>query len=174
MINWNRRKYSQQDFEEAVRESFSWFEVARRLGLHTGGGGIFQTLKKTAAALETDFSHFTGSGWNKGDKFGLAARNTIPLEDILIKGSTYNNTGNLKKRLISSGLLVEECSAPFCPMNGRSLNPWTGESVPLKLALDHINGVRDDNRIENLRLLCYHCHGLTETFCGKNRNNRPA
>lgn len=30
--------------------------------------------------------------------------------------------------------------------------------------------MRTDNRIENLRLLCYHCHGETDTWCGKNKS----
>ena len=36
------------------------------------------------------------------------------------------------------------------------------------LTLDHINGVNDDNRIENLRILCNNCHSQTDTFTGRN------
>lgn len=45
----------------------------------------------------------------------------------------------------------------------------TGEwnSKKLVLQLDHINGIHNDNRIENLRLLCPNCHSQTDTFCGK-------
>jgi len=44
---------------------------------------------------------------------------------------------------------------------------WQGR--PLVLHLDHINGVHDDNRLENLRLLCPNCHSLTDTFCNRRR-----
>jgi len=38
----------------------------------------------------------------------------------------------------------------------------------LVLTLDHINGVNDDHRLHNLRLLCPNCHSQTPTFGGKN------
>ena len=42
------------------------------------------------------------------------------------------------------------------------INEWQGK--PLTLHLDHINGINNDNRIENLRLLCPNCHSQTETY----------
>jgi len=38
---------------------------------------------------------------------------------------------------------------------------------PLSLHLDHINGINDDNRLDNLRFLCPNCHSQTETYGGK-------
>lgn len=35
------------------------------------------------------------------------------------------------------------------------------------LQLDHINGDHNDNRLENLRILCPNCHTQTETFANK-------
>ena len=48
----------------------------------------------------------------------------------------------------------------------------TGEwlNQPLVLQLDHINGIHDDNRLENLRFLWPNCHSITETYAGKNKN----
>ena len=37
--------------------------------------------------------------------------------------------------------------------------------------LDHINGINDDNRLENLRFLCPNCHSLTDTYCGKSNKS---
>ncbi|MDQ2865095.1 MAG: hypothetical protein M3R51_02605 [Candidatus Eremiobacteraeota bacterium] len=38
--------------------------------------------------------------------------------------------------------------------------------------LDHINGVRVDHRLENLRMLCPNCHSQTETYGAKNLKYR--
>ena len=41
----------------------------------------------------------------------------------------------------------------------------------LTLQLDHINGINNDNRKENLRFLCPNCHSQTDTFAGRNLKN---
>jgi hypothetical protein len=40
----------------------------------------------------------------------------------------------------------------------------------MSLILDHINGVYNDNRIENLRIVCPNCNATLPTHCGKNMN----
>jgi predicted HNH restriction endonuclease len=47
---------------------------------------------------------------------------------------------------------------------------WRGRLAPLHL--DHRNGDRTDNRVENLRLLCPNCHAQTDTYCGRNIRRR--
>lgn len=46
------------------------------------------------------------------------------------------------------------------------LRTAVGRAIPLEL--DHVNGDRTDNRLENLRLLCPNCHALTPTYRGRN------
>ena len=45
---------------------------------------------------------------------------------------------------------------------------WRG--TPMSMILDHINGVRDDHRLENLRMVCPNCAATLDTHCG--RRNR--
>ncbi|MSO41100.1 MAG: hypothetical protein EXQ70_04275 [Solirubrobacterales bacterium] len=47
---------------------------------------------------------------------------------------------------------------------------WRGSRIGL--ILDHVNGVRDDNRLENLRIVCPNCAATLETHCGR-RNRVP-
>jgi uncharacterized C2H2 Zn-finger protein len=44
----------------------------------------------------------------------------------------------------------------------------------MSLILDHVNGVRDDHRLENLRILCPNCNATLDTHCGRNTpRDRP-
>lgn len=42
---------------------------------------------------------------------------------------------------------------------------WRGKRIGL--ILDHINGVRDDHRLENLRIVCPNCAASLDTHCGR-------
>jgi 5-methylcytosine-specific restriction endonuclease McrA len=81
-------------------------------------------------------------------------------EDVFTVGSIVSGAW-LKKRLLRAGLLGAKCSITEC-----GLSTWLGR--PIALHLDHINGDRRDNRVENLRLLCPNCHSQTDTYAGRN------
>lgn len=53
---------------------------------------------------------------------------------------------------------------PVCELCGQD-EIWHGRRM--SLILDHVNGVRDGNRIENLNIVCPNCAATLPTHCGK-------
>ena len=71
----------------------------------------------------------------------------------------------IRRRIIKEYLIEYKCA--ICGNDGY----WCDSKVELQL--DHINGIANDNRLENLRFLCPNCHSQTDTYCGKNLKNSP-
>jgi hypothetical protein len=83
----------------------------------------------------------------------------VPLREALVENSTYPR-GKLKRRLLASGL-----KEPRCELCGQD-EMWHGK--PMSLVLDHINGVSNDHRLTNLRMVCPNCAATLDTHCGRN------
>lgn len=151
-----RRLSSCRDEEviEAVRGSRSLAQVLAILGLQAGGNQSRLIVRIRQLLLDT--SHFSGQAWRRGDSTPTVP--SRPLDEILVDGRLLT-TSTLRKRLIEEHLKPNHCE--------RCLREdWNG--LPIPLELDHVNGKRDDNRLDNLRILCPNCHAQTETYRGKN------
>jgi hypothetical protein len=153
----DRRTWTDEDLRAAVAEATSIAGVIRALDL-TIGGSMYLRIREAIEALDLDTSHFTGQAWLRDRSNPYTRRR--PLREVLVEGSTYYKTHHLKLRLVREGLKRWQCER--CQRTR-----WNGQRIPLQL--DHINGDRTDNRLENLRLLCPNCHAQTETWCGRNR-----
>lgn len=153
------RRWSEAQLREAVERSTSIAMVARMLGI-VAAGGNYETIRNSIAELGLDTKHFKAGGWFIGRKLVV---NRIALHELLVAGR-WTGTQNLKQRLFD-----EKLKTPACELCGWAERSKDGR-VPVEL--DHINGDRNDNRLENLRILCPNCHSLQATHRGLNKKSR--
>ncbi len=155
------RSWTEKQLAQATKNSKSIRGTIKALGLIPAGGN-YEQVKRYIALYKIDTEHFTGSAWNKG-MTGIGIPR-IPLSEVLTKDSSYQSF-KLKKRLFGAGIKNKKCEE--CG--------WakTAEDGRIPVELDHINGDRHDNRIENLRVLCPNCHSLKPTHRGLNRRKKP-
>lgn len=151
--NFKSRTFTDKQLIAAVRVAHSYREVLKLLQLcGTGAGAV--VIKRHIVRLGLDVSHFS-------NRSKLLNRSQT-LQELLTKGSNISSK-SLKTRLIAADLFVEQCFV--C-----KLTTWQGAAISLHL--DHINGDRTDQRIENLRLLCPNCHSQTPTFGARNSKRK--
>jgi Zn finger protein HypA/HybF involved in hydrogenase expression len=147
-----------EEFKTLVKNSESVGQVLRAFRLANKGGN-YRTIKRRCENEGIDRSHWSTLLTTKGRKFFVTR---LPLAEIFREGSPYTRR-QLKERILNENLLDYRCRD--CPNTGM----WNNKI--LKLHLEHINGVSNDNRLENLCFLCPNCHSQTETYAGKNCKN---
>lgn len=149
------KRVTDEEFRQAVASNTTIASILRSIG-YSHQSTAYNRVRKRVAELNLDTSHWVGQASRKGK----APPNKIPLSEILVRNSTYTCTSSLKRRMIREGLLAYVCA--LC-----DISEWQGKT--LSLQLDHINGVNNDHRRENIRLLCPNCHSQTPTWGSKNR-----
>ena len=141
-----------------VEQSTSIAEILRKIEVYTGGGNR-NSLMKRLQAEQIDVSHISmGLDSNKGRKFGQH-KSALSFDKIFTEKSTTTRAV-VKRRILKDKLLPFECQE--CGLKDQ----WNEK--PIMLVLDHVNGIPNDHRLDNLRFLCPNCNSQTETFCGRN------
>jgi hypothetical protein len=149
-----RIPFSESDLRAAIAASLSWAGALRALG-YTAKGSNYQTLKRWAATWEISTEHFDPNA----ERALATIRRAKPLEEVMVEDSTYRR-GQLKDRLFAVGLKQRACE--LCGQG----EIWNGRRMAL--VLDHINGVSNDHRLENLQIVCANCAATLDTHCGRN------
>jgi len=149
-------KLPNDQFKKLLIESKTYSDVCRSFGISNRGGNI-ATIKRriTQEGLQGLVDHF-----NDNAKFARIPK-SLNVNEALTKHFIKNSetpTNNLKKYIKRYNLLKERC---VCGLT----NNWQNQKLVLQL--DHINGDRRDNRLENLRFLCPNCHSQTPNYAGR-------
>jgi len=124
---------------------------------YSRSGSSYSMLKKILIENNIDFTHFS----------------TINLKpcSFEIKSNDYYFVENSKadRSFIKNKIIKDNLKEYRCEICNLDPN-WCGKE--LSLHLDHINGINNDNRLDNLRFLCPNCHSQTPTYSGKSKRNR--
>ena len=145
---------SDEDFKKLVAQSYTAREVKQALGYSNCGGNTDKLFNFCCKELGIDLSHF-----NPVRNRDYIIRNE---ENVFCVNSTADSE-TLRRWYKKGNYQDYKCS--IC-----GLTEWNNE--PITLRLDHINGINNDNRLENLRWLCPNCDSQSEFYCGRNSKNR--
>jgi len=151
----SKDKYKKDKIEKAVKDSLCFKDVCRNLDISHQGGAYIK-LKILIKKYNIDCSHFLGSSAYSGKR----RKNYQPAKNVLHDKHEFRvSSEQLRSQMLANGFeyICVECGQQ--PV-------WNNK--PLTLHIDHINGNNCDNRKENLRFLCPHCHSQTPNFGSKN------
>lgn len=149
-------KLSDEQFVELLKKSSTISEVLFKLGYTVKGNSWgYSQVKRRMDDLNLDYSIFKG----KSAVIKTIKLNNVRKEDILKENCKHQRTV-LRRYVIKNNLIPYKCAICGC-------TEWQGKT--LSLELDHINGINNDNRLENLRFLCPNCHSQTSTYGSRNQ-----
>lgn len=142
-------KYNWSDKEQFLRD---WSEAKNKCDFllrHnlTATSGNYHTLNK----------------WLNFHLENVNSDSFLSYEQIFVTNSLCSRR-DVKNIILKDNLLPYKCAE--CNNEGI----WNGK--PLTLQLEHINGINNDNRLENLAYLCPNCHTQTTSYAGRNRHSK--
>lgn len=140
--------YTKNELEQIVSQSKNFAEVCKKLGYKSDSIKTRETIKTRINNFNISISHFQNN--NKVERSE---------EDIFVINSTVSQS--TLRRWYKKGEYTDYvCS--IC-----HLKPvWNNQE--LTLILDHINGINNDDRLENLRWVCPNCNMQLEATGSRN------
>lgn len=144
MKKWE--KFSKEELEVFVRDSYSYAELAEKLGYSSKSGSGQNQAKEMCKLYGFSTEHFSQK----------LRPSTVKTEQVFVKG--YKSRETLRKNLIVLRGHKCECCG---------LDSWN--DLPIALQVHHKDGDGLNNLLDNLELLCPNCHSQTDNYCGRNK-----
>jgi 5-methylcytosine-specific restriction endonuclease McrA len=145
-----------KDLQNIFDESSSKDEVFKTLGISQNTYSARAELRNRVQKDSIKLDKFIRNACVRRKLHDYSSK---PTETILIEDSkTARNV--VRNRILKEKLIEYACS--LCGYIGKE------DNNDVTLHLDHVNGINNDHRLENLRFLCPACHSQTETFTGRN------
>lgn len=132
-----------EEFAKIIKNSNSFREIFLKLGYKSVSGNLLKVLKDKIERLNLSTDHFTHAKSIKRCAENIFIENSTADQSTLRK---YYKRGNYSEYICS-----------ICEMKPI----WNNKD--LTLILDHINGINNDDRIENLRWVCPNCNQQLDT-----------
>lgn len=156
-----KRKHTEKyilELKNAVALSTNYRQVCTNMDIDATGP-TYKRIRQEIAKFQIDTSHFLSSSdlarWvYETYEFGRKLRRSD--DAIFCKHS------NVDRHTLRARVLEKKVVPYVCQKCGQD-DMWYGERITL--ILDHINGVNNDNRKENLRFVCPNCEGTLPTHC---------
>lgn len=150
-----------EQFVELIKNSSNIAEVLFKLGYTVKGNSWgYSQIKQRMVDLNLDKKDFKGKS-----ALVMGTRQKEISADKLLRVNCKHARNVLRRCIVKNNLLLYKCA--IC-----GLSKWNGKT--LSLELDHINGINNDNRLENLRFLCPNCHSQTCTYGSRNQQKNES
>jgi len=146
-VAYHCRKLGRRADQRFARR-YEWSEVQRLIDEE--GLSMTECVKRFGFCRET-----WAQAVERGDV--VPRPHSASVDELLVAGRPRGR-GHIKRRLIREGIKEHRCEE--C-----GITEWRGE--PLTMELHHVNGDGEDNRLENLMLLCANCHSQTDNWGGR-------
>lgn len=146
--------FTDDELRNIVNCANSFKDVVTAIGYSYNGGAGYTAIKIHLKKRNIEIPKYNTKYYND-------THVEYDISSVFIKNSTYLSGAGLKRKIIKYSLLKYECA--ICHNNGQ----WNNQKLILQL--DHIDGIHNNNSLDNLRFLCPNCHSQTHTYSGKNK-----
>lgn len=141
-------KLSKEELTNIAKSSYSLASMLEIIG-YRNNGAVSKMLREYLDKYQIDYSHFSRKPHTKRTP-----------ENIFIKDS------DASQKVLREYYLKGKYSLYVCSIcNSDPI--WRGKDLSLRL--DHINGINNDDRLENLRWVCPNCDSQLNTYGSKNQ-----